>query len=225
MGNCVALHRPAWRVCGILPLSLAARLDRKRQKESEALEKTIADLNTELRAAEEQACIAVRVKDCHIHPRLVGGLSKAMREGTIDDPSLAVDFFVSVRLVSSFLHRRGLHGYSLQVSTKDGKTESAKWLPNSLGTYHKDNDEPILDTFGNVESESRREALYELERKSLQYTIPEEGWLHFLMEGIRMSDAQNAPLTVTLKDSMGLCYEGRYEAARSNHGDIWPNKI
>ena len=73
--------------------------------------------------------------------------------------------------------------------------------------------------------EPRRDPLRELGTESLQYSVPQDGWLHFLFDKIKLSGAQLSKLTLVLKDSMGICYHGHYEKRRELHGDVWPNKM
>lgn len=117
-------------------------------------------------------------------------------------------------------------GYSLEIERRTGENVQAEWLPNSLSAYHKDRQETLLDTWGNVSQDRRvREPLNELGTETLQYTVPSEGWLHFLFDEIRMSDARNGRVTVTVKDSMGLTFVGHYDKERDVQGAIWPNQM
>jgi len=86
--------------------------------------------------------------------------------------------------------------------------------PSDLAAYRIDSKDSILDTFGQVIEEPRRDSLKELHAEPFQYSVPQDGWLHFLFDAIKLSEAQTCKLTVVLKDSMGLTYRGDYD----NHG-------
>jgi len=200
-------------------------LDRNRQDAVTVLETQVKDLEAELEAKDEEATIGIEVRDCHLSARLFGHFGEAIRSGQIDDPVLPVDVFAHVWVVSSFSHQRGVKEYFLEVTNGSGEVVDTRWLPNSLGAYHKDSKEAVADTWGQVIEEPRRDLLKEVGTECLQYSIPMEGWLHFLFETIKLSEARFNKLTIVLKDSMGVCYRGYYDKPREIHGDVWPNKI
>ncbi|MGC2227292.1 MAG: hypothetical protein WA578_09975, partial [Candidatus Sulfotelmatobacter sp.] len=200
-------------------------LDRNRQAALDLLEEEVKDLKSELEAKDEEATIGIEVRDCRLHARLFGHFGAAVRNGSLDDPVLPVDVFVHVWVVSSFLHQRGIKEYCLEVTDASGEVVSTPWLPNTVGAYHKDSKEEVPDTWGQVIEERRRDPLKELGTDSLQYSVPMEGWLHFLLEKVKLSEARFNKLTIILKDSMGLCYCGYYDKPRAIAGDVWPNKI
>jgi len=200
-------------------------LDQDRQAAIYSLETRVNELTTELRAKDEEAHIGIEVRDCRINARLFGHLGAAMRKGEMDDPTLAFDIFVNVWAASSFSHQRGVKEYSLELAGASGEVVTATWLPNDLAAYHIDSKEAIPDTFGEVIEEPRRDSLKELHAEPFQYSVPQDGWLHFVFDAIKLSEARFSKLTVVLKDSMGLTYRGDYEKLRELQGGIWPNKM
>lgn len=200
-------------------------LDRERQDAISVLETQVKDLKSELKAKDEEATIGVEVRECHLNARLFGHFGDAIKGGEIDDPMLPVDVFVNIWVVSSFSHQRGIKEYSLSGISTSGRLLVSKWLPNSLGAYHKNNKETVVDTWGQEIDKLRRDSLKEVGTESLQYSVPQDGWLHFLFEEVKLSDARFSKLTVNLEDSMGLSYSGSYDKPRETHGDVWPNKM
>jgi hypothetical protein len=184
----------------------------------------IERLKAELATKDEQATIGVELRECHLHPRLYGGFGKAVKTQTLDDPSLSIDIFVYVWAVSSFAQQRGIKDYSLRILTGAGDAVESKWIPQGLEKYHKDREDVVLDTFGSVSSaETIRDPLRPMSIGPFFHTVPLEGWLHFLIDEAKMSIAQTGKIIVTVKDSMGLCYEGCYTTLRDSHGEVWPN--
>jgi hypothetical protein len=200
-------------------------LDQERQAAIDLLEAHIEELKSELQAKDEQACIGIEVRDCRINARLFKHLGDAMRRGEMDDPTLAFDVFVNVWATSSFSHLRGVKEYSLELVRASGDVVTATWLRDDLAQYHIDSKESILDTFGQVIEEPRRDSLKELHAEPFQFTVPQDGWLHFVFDAIKLSEAQTSKLTVVLKDSLGLIYRGDYDKPRETQGGIWPNKM
>jgi hypothetical protein len=155
-------------------------LNQEQQDEIDLLEARVEELKSELKAKNEEACIGIEVRDCRINARLYKHFGEAMRRGEMDDPTLAFDIFVNVSATSSFSHLRGVKEYSLELVRASGEIVRATWFPDDLAKYHIDSKESILDTFGQVIEEPRHYSLKELRTDSFQYSVPQDGWLHFV---------------------------------------------